>query len=406
MSMPKNRFVKEVKFIGEHKLETPVAFFSEKNMLEAYDVMERALSVTHEVYYAVKSCYHPPLLKAISRLGAGAEVLSELELELAQNNGFTKFIINGMGRSQDFLKRAAELDDACIIVDSHQDLRFLETICEQSMKPVRLGVRLDIKLPGHAVNTYLSQEHKLGNRFDSPLFQEFLRFCKQHANAQWDILHMHVTINETDPQVYEDAIAALHGYADDLVRQGYAIPSRIDIGGGFEVYDPKQQKVFQALFGGIARAFAMHFEGNMLVVEPGRYLSAYSGYTIGRVTDVKSAGDKQWVITDIGTNTLIPIPNARYKLLLPVAVSKGVRVGIADGITSPANTIIADTQVAVLPKSGDIVCVGNTGAYTDVYSTFWAYTPHQVCFIDKAGRISVYRSAKDIASLRHILFAI
>ncbi len=158
------------------------------------------------------------------------------------------------------------------------------------------------------------------------------------------------------------------------------------------------------MFKEISTKFNQNFKNTKLILEPGRYLSAYAGYTWGKVLDIKKVNDKYWIITDIGTNTLIPISNARYTLEYPHPTARGILVGITDGITSPANNIIFETKIKNLPNLGDYICISNTGAYTDVYSTFWGYCPHQVCFKNKNNEYIITRTEQNINDLYNLFF--
>jgi len=395
-------FNDEISYIQRQALNTPVTFFSEARMMEALTLMRNALPGASEIYYALKSCYHPPLLESIAGQNLGAEVLSDLEFDLAKAHGFTKFIVNGMGREKSFFEKVLVEKDVCIIVDSAQDIESLQSMAPTLSRPISLGFRFIIDLPSGS-SYYQQDDHKLGNYFDSDLFRKFIDLCKQD-HFVWNLMHTHITINELDETVYLEALSILRSYLESLNSQGISLPNYIDIGGGFEVFDPRKAAVFTKLFTQITATFNADFPEQKLIVEPGRYLSAYAGYTLGTVRDIKKLKNKYWIITDIGTNILIPIPNARYTLLKPVATKQGISAGITDGITSPSNNIITDVQLSALPQIGDYICIGNTGAYTDVYSTFWAYAPHQVVFKTSDGVFQPYRTEEDIQKLRHIFF--
>ena len=220
------------------------------------------------------------------------------------------------------------------------------------------------------------------------------------------MLHIHITINETSPQIYKEAISQISTVLQHIATRTNLLPKIINIGGGYEVYDPGLKPEFVKLFEEIKQAFRKHLGGYKIAIEPGRYLSAYAGYAIGKVLDIKQIAQKYWIVTDIGTNTLIPNPNARYKLAEPITNhSSGMfRIGITDGITSPANNIVFETRIDKLPDIGSYICIENTGAYTDVYSTFWAYPPYITCSVDNDGKMRVYRSEEDIEQLQSIIF--
>ena len=399
--MDQTTLLNDIEYLKSNNITTPVTVFNEQNMLDALSVLRDCTHNT-KIYYAIKSCYNFPLLKSIAKQGLGAEILSELEFDIALAAGFKEFIVNGMGRSKDFLRKVAVIGKACIIIDTVQDIHHIRSIAEQINSKINVGIRFNLDLPIHGGNYYQTSDHGLGNSLNDELFKLFIELCRE-GNIEWQVLHSHFTINETNPGIYQEAITEVSNLLNEISKRGVSLPKVIDLGGGFEVFSPDMKTEFESLFCGIKTAFDEHLYGYTLVLEPGRYLSAFAGYSIGKTLDLKPVGKKTWIITDIGTNTLIPIPNARYEISLPQQARDGYLVGVTDGITSPSNNIVNSTHLKEIPQIGDYLVIKNTGAYTDVYSTFWAYQPHAVLFKEASSRqLSVYRSAEDIDSLQGI----
>lgn len=396
-------FKDQIQFIKDNNLSTPVAFYDERLLDRPFDLMKSCLGESTKILFALKSSYNTRLLQSLSSRGIGVEVMSELEYELAKKNGYKAIVLNGMGRSMQLLSEAIN-DGSTIIVDTATDIQNVKEIAKTTTSHIKLGIRLRVLLEDYAqMNSYVNDGHPLGNALGSPVFDEFLRYCKQSPQIEWEMLHMHVAINEIDIDIYQQAM----NYASTCLKQVEAtyglVPRVINLGGGYEVYDSALDAKFRRLFESLSAQFGKIFDGLTLAVEPGRYLSASAGYTIGTVQDVKYVGSKAWLITDVSTNTLIPIPNARYKLALPYPTKRaGVTIGITDGITSPANSVVDEAVVDAVPEIGSAVVIANTGAYTDVYSTFWAYAPHKVCFISKTGEYSLSRTDEDIQNLKDI----
>jgi diaminopimelate decarboxylase len=404
--MNQTKYDKQINFIEKNELSTPVTFFDTRKLHESLQVLNEVYDKNISIFYAIKSCYNKNILNSLSSANVGVEVLSELEYELAKAAGFNSILLNGMGRSYDLLSRTIN-DGNIVLVDSINDLKNLKIISNETDKPLRLGFRLRLVLSSiDPENSYVSDDHPLGNYIDSDLVRQFFEFCNTQPNANWEMLHTHLTINETSPGIYIKGMEKIVSALIQLKKTYGLRPTILNLGGGFEVYNSNQRETFLALFGAIKQEFKNKFNGYKMAIEPGRYLSGYAGYTIGKILDIKLVGDKSWIITDIGTNTLIPIPNSRYNLVVPDADKKEGKylIGVTDGITSPANNIIFEARVDNLPEVGSYICIENTGAYTDVYSTFWAYPPHIVCNINTDGKISIYRDSQDIDQLRNIFF--
>ena len=399
-------FDKEIDFIKKNNLSTPVMFFNETLALEPLSLIKQHLKNT-DIYYAVKSCYNVPLLHFFAEQKIGAEVMSELEFDLAKKCKFNNIIVNGMGRSSSFIEKVLKSTDTVFIVDTNRDLNIVKKFLEKNkQEKCRLGIRIRLndKKKNYSDNHYLDPLNKLGNYTDSDVYRNFLSLIETENRAIWDIVHLHFTINELDPAVYIKIIEQLKQHIDLIKQQKNIYPERIDLGGGFEVYSRDLADKFKTLFMEIETEFSKNFPYQKLAVEPGRFLSAYSGYVFGKIIDIKQVQHKYWLITDIGTNVLIPNSNARYKLLYPKPSISGNLIGVTDGITSGVNNIIEKVFLSKLPTIGDYIIVGNVGGYTDVYSTFWGYSPFIVCNRYENSKIKITRTVKDIKKLHKIFF--
>ena len=252
-------------------------------------------------------------------------------------------------------------------------------------------------------NNYFQLEHKLGHDISSSFCAKFFRFCSSHNRVSWDLLHTHFTINEKMPFIYQKIMQEIKQQLDKYETIYNLSPTRIDVGGGFEIYNPKEKNVFSNLFKQIILTFNKLFPNSRLIIEPGRFLSAYSGYVIGKVLDIKNKSGKVWIVTDIGTNALIPNGNARYCLYYPQEEVSGIKVGITDGITSPVNNIIYETYLKEIPKIDSYIVIGNVGAYVDVFGSFWAYSPFKIAHINEKMEIRIHRSQNDVQQLQNVI---
>ena len=395
-------------FLVSHNIETPVMFFDENEAQKTVSLISEHLKKA-DIYYAVKSCYNTNLLKFFASCGLGAEVMSELEFDLAKTAKFKRIILNGLGRSEQCIMKALQHKNTTIIVASKRDLHIVKRyLAEHQRQKCRLGIRLRFDLQGAdgSKNLYLEPLNKLGNYIDSDFYQEFMEYVCHQKRALWDLVHMHFTINELNPSTYVNAMKFLQKHLTDIEQRFHIMPQRIDLGGGIEVFSQDQEQKFQTLFLTLADQFSTMFPDQKLVLEPGRFLSASSGYVIGKIVDIKQVKNKKWLITNIGTNVLIPNKNARYKLVYPQPSADGEYIGITDGITSGSNNIVNEAYLNVDVHIGDDIIIGNAGAYTDVYSTFWGYAPFTIGYIFKSGKIKITRSAETIHQMYNLFFQI
>lgn len=101
-----------------------------------------------------------------------------------------------------------------------------------------------------------------------------------------------------------------------------------------------------------------------LIIEPGRYLINDSFFIISRIMSLKNVKNKIWYILDVGTNLLIPRPNAYFEVF-PL-INKNTKFycsSFSDGICS-SNSIISNNLYLPMLKINDLVLITNCGGYT------------------------------------------
>jgi diaminopimelate decarboxylase len=317
--------------------------------------------VPARIHFALKSCYRPPVLRCLRRLGAGAEVMSALEYDLALAAGWdpADIVVNGLGRSVEFLSRAS---GSLIIIDSLDDLRRVPA------GPVRLGVRLRPPVDGP-----YGQPSKLG------LEGEELALVL--ADPRVELLHVHVTSQALDPSPYLQAL-------EWLAHTG--LPGDIDLGGGLELPDAPW-------LAAIGARFAELFPKRRLLLEPGRALVNAAGFLVTTVTAVKGFN----VVVDAGTNCLMPHREATYRVLQPGPGE--VRVNLVDGITSLTSVLLRDVGLERLPRVADRLILGNCGAYTSSMSQFWGLDPVPTAFLDRDGELHPDLTIEQLRAARKLL---
>lgn len=356
------------------QLPTPALVYVEDSLTEALGKL--AAVEANQLFFALKACYRPPVLQSLCRAGIGAEVMSPLEFELAIKAGFSpkKIVVNGLGRSYEFLQRT--VNAGCyLIADTLSELEFLGQICPKA----RLGVRLSTELP-----TSLSyhQASKLGLTFDKlePYLERFSP----------SILHLHVTSQQTDA-------GPLNQLLEQLPWKGFEV---LDLGGGWET----AQDVERSEFTELGRAFRETHPNKSLWLEPGRAVVNGAGFLLTRVTATKNNEKKRYVIVDAPTSTMMPHKEATYRLLHPQPGDK-VEIDLVDGITSLTSTLKAGVWMSEEPEIGELLILGNCGAYTSAMSQFWAFPPIPTYFLCSDGELLPDIAPPDVQQARDILFA-
>ena len=130
--------------------------------------------------YSLKTNYVPALCKIALDEGCFAEVVSEMEYELARKIGFTNVIFNGPIKRPHILKEALE-HGAIINLDSEYEVDFVCRYKQQNpLQNVRVGMRININLTDENGNSTIQCGLRFG-RFGFPdniVEKNLNRLCK------------------------------------------------------------------------------------------------------------------------------------------------------------------------------------------------------------------------------------
>lgn len=392
-------------------LPTPLLVYAEEPLRAARQCLESSLALGHggpvSVYFAVKSCYRLPVLRTLCQAGVGAEVMSPTELSLARAAGFSggRILANGLGRSASFMRELAR-ERARVVLDSETDAATLCAALDPAAAPLGVGVRLAVDLSAFRESPY-SERNKLGLRPGSAPLARIFERCAAHPGLSLELLHVHVASNTRDPGIYLHAMDAVDAVRREAAQRWHVAIRAVSLGGGFSAIRFEEAAQPLPWLVEIGRAFAERFGDIELIVEPGRALVDASALAVATVTALKEDGERTYIVTDAGTNTLMPFKEAAYALIEPRSGPDGhFPVSIVDGITSATSVVIGSTFVDELPAPGTRIVLADCGAYTSALSQFWVYEPMPVGFYGANRRLDMDLSPGTIRTARCLLLGI
>lgn len=153
----------------------------------------------------------------------------------------------------------------------------------------------------------------------------------------------------------------------------------LDLGGGFGVPErPGESPLdLRQLQDGLHRIREAH-PGLEIWLEPGRFIVAQAGVLLTRVTQVKTKGDHVFVGVDAGMNSLIrPALYGAYHPLVNLSRYHEARTVQADvvGPICESGDVLGSQRLLPECRPGDLVLIGNTGAYGRVMSSSYNMRP-------------------------------
>lgn len=265
-----------------------------KNFIELRNTF-RKIYPNFNIAYSYKTNYTPKLCKIVNELGGYAEVVSEMELEIAQRVGVepNRIIWNGP------IKNPKKLEEFLIAggtdnIDSIEELAIVRTITEKYPdKTLNLGIRCNYEVGDGVVSRF-------GFDVDSDDFKKVLEFVTTAKSIHFINFQCHFAKRQIE---YWPARAK--GMVELIDRLGVT-PEHIDIGGGLfgKMADSLKAQFtneipdYQAYAAAAATVFAEYFaDKNIkpeLLIEPGSALVGDCMKFVGAVKTIKNVRGKNF----------------------------------------------------------------------------------------------------------------
>lgn len=264
------------------------------NFIELRDTF-RKIYPNFNIAYSYKTNYTPKFCKIVNELEGYAEVVSEMELEIAQRVGVKpdRIIWNGP------IKNPQKLEEFLVTggtdnIDSIEELAMVKTIAERhSDKMLNLGIRCNYEVGDGVVSRF-------GFDVESDDFRKVLEFVTMTKNVHFINFQCHFAKRQIE---YWPARAK--GMMQLVDRLGI-IPERIDIGGGLFGKMANSLKAqftneipgYQAYAEAAAAIFADYFADKdvkpELLIEPGSAVVGDCMKFVGTVKSIKSVRGKSF----------------------------------------------------------------------------------------------------------------
>ena len=289
-----------------NKYQTPYYVYDFDYITKQYEELKSAFRARKSlIAYAVKANSNLSVIKHLANLGAGADCVSIGEVKRALKAGIPsyKIIFSGVGKSDEEIKEALNLDILLINVESAEELNRVETISKELNKVARISIRVNPNIDPKT-HPYIStglHENKFGVDIDTA--KRMYIQCKNSESLEPTGIHCHIGSQLTQLQPIKDAVKIVA----DLVRNLKAIKielSFMDVGGGLGIVYKDEtlidtyeytQSILDVMFG----------LDLTVICEPGRFIVGNSGVFVTKVLYEKVNGNKRFIIVDGAMNDLI-----------------------------------------------------------------------------------------------------
>ena len=370
----------------------------------------REMFPSYDFLFSVKANPFPPVVKALTALGVGADAASAQEVLLARDCGMAKkdIFFSAAGKSDAALERA--WDDCHIIADSLGEIERIGALAQKRGIIVSIGIRVN---PGFSMDGGAGGTSKFGiDEEDLPQLRQMLSSLPVEICG----VHVHLRSQNLDCEILGQYYVNCFRLAQRVKEMLNCRMDYINFGGGVGIaYDisretPLDMAALRCYADRVAEENARTLKAR-LMVESGRFLTCQMGTYYLKVVDRKASRGKTYVIVEncmnglqkpaiavmlrhaVGNATLTPQePMFTSEYAFPItAYGSDTEMETVDivGNLCCAQDVLAENFTGPKLSVGDLIAIGNAGAYacTLTAQRFSSHLPPKEFLISSTGEI-------------------
>lgn len=322
------------------------------------------------IAYSYKTNYVPKLCKIVNKYDGYAEVVSDMEMEIALRAGVKpeKIIWNGPIKNIEKVKQLL-ITGGTVNVDSVDELKDIEKIAKNHPEHVlNIGIRCNFDVGDGVISRF-------GFDTESKDFKSAVDFVKSESNIHLVNLQCHFAKRGVEywSARAEGMVKVTRQVAEKI---GY-VPDRIDLGGG--IYGNMDESLKKQFCGTIptyteyayaaATVIKQHFPNQEpeLLIEPGSALAGDSMKFVGRVSTIKKVRGKVFA-TMLGSQKNISMSGVNPPMTIymtSIAERKHYENVDVVGYTCIESDVMYRSYTGELAV-GDFLVFSNCGSYSIV----------------------------------------
>ncbi len=391
---------------------SPLFVFSEHRLRQRYREAHRAFALRYpkvQFAWSYKTNYLDAVCRVFHEEGAWAEVVSEVEYEMARNNGIPPehILFNGPYKPAPALKSAL-LEGAKVHVDHYDELYAIEQIAREAGR--KIGVTLRVNMDTGIQPRW----DRFGFNLDSGEAMDAIRRLISGGHLELDGIHSHIGTFILDPEAYGRGATRLAELALQVRAEFGVVVKYLDMGGGFASratlhaqYAPGSdsapaiEEYAEAITGALLSAGFAEGELPTLMLETGRSLVDEAGFMVTRVVGNKRlANGSRSIIIDAGVNVLFTSFWYRHDVL-PVVDRGGMLEDTVVYGPLCMNIDVVRPSVMLPPlEPGDALVVRPVGAYNFTQSMQFIRLRPACVLIGTDGSVEIIRRVEELDDVK------
>lgn len=382
---------------------TPFYLYSEQKLRDNFKSFADAVKPLKKatVCFAVKSNFNPTILKILAGMGAGADIVSGGELELALQAGVPadKIVFSGVGKTRAELTAAIMAGIKQINAESESEIRLINEIAIGLKKTAAVGIRVnpDVDARTHEKITTGKKENKFGIDWNDA--RRLFLSAEQFKGISLHGIEVHVGSQILELSPFREAFVKTKKMLNDLKEHGVLIQT-VDVGGGLGVaYKTDESAPSPADYIAVLQDVLGDFDGEF-VFEPGRCISGDAGVLVASVVRVKQTGDKRFAVLDAGMSDLVrpAMYDAYHNIEAVKSGEASERYDVVGPICESADIFGKNRMLPEL-NEGDLIAIETAGAYGAAMASNYNGRPLIAEVLTDNDRYAVIRRRQTVAEM-------
>ena len=349
---------------------SPAFIYSSKAINDNFQSYQSEIREGDLICYAVKANSNLHILKLLSDLGSGFDVVSGNELKrcLLAGADKNKIVFSGVAKTEEEIILAIENDILSINIESYGEFERILEVSKKLNKKVNCALRVnpDIAIGSHKYIQTGSKTSKFGLDKESVL--KISSQCEIDGPIKLTSVASHIGSQISDENLILESVDYLIEIADELAKNGHNI-EYLDIGGGLGIqYRDEEEGSPKILLEKVKELLSER--DFKIILEPGRSVIGTAGILVSKVEYIKKAGEKKFAIIDAGMNDLIrpSLYEAWHKVVEVDHQNTDLDLyDLAGPVCETGDVLAKDRNLKIMP--GDHVAFMDVGAYGSVMTS-------------------------------------
>ena len=349
---------------------SPAFIYSSKAINDNFQSYQNEIREGDLICYAVKANSNLHILKLLSNLGSGFDVVSGNELKrcLLVGADRNKIVFSGVAKTEEEITLAIENDILSINIESYGEFERILEVSKELNKKVNCALRVnpDIAIGSHKYIQTGSKTSKFGLDKESVL--KISSQCEIDGPIKLTSVASHIGSQISDENLILESVYYLIEIADELAKNGHNI-EYLDIGGGLGIqYRDEEEGSPKILLEKVKELLSER--DFKIILEPGRSVIGTAGILVSKVEYIKEAGEKKFAIIDAGMNDLIrpSLYEAWHKVVEVDHQNTDLDLyDLAGPVCETGDVLAKDRNLKIMP--GDHVAFMDVGAYGSVMTS-------------------------------------